>query len=244
MQKRVLTVLILGTLVSFCAFGDSTQWVIAPSGGSYSYAGGAAPLVGTNIGIENVEGVGTPLHSGTLGTLDIVGGSLDFTSGANTGGWSWGTPGTLTITGCIAGVTTVDLVCTVADESAVLVSDEFTSVSVTGVPGGLGFEFGSLQGTINADIAANFGMDPVFTSPGSTATDVVSGLPTTGVPFFLPATGSSFSGVTPSAPGGTLNLVSAVPEGWSFISSLGLLAFGLAVFGVARRRGVVKSVEF
>jgi len=234
MQKQVWMVLLSALLTAVCAFGDSTQWVIAPSGGTYSYAGGSASLTGSNIAIENVEGVGTPDDSGTLGTLDIVDGLMSFTSGAATGTWAWGQPGTLTITGCVAGVTTTDTTCTAADDTAVLVSDEFTSVEITGVGGGLGFEFGELQGTINAAIAAYFGVPVGFTSPASNASDVVNGLPSTA--------GSAFSTVTPGTPGGTLNLVSSVPEEWRISSTLGIFAFGIAVFGVARRRGLIKTV--
>jgi len=39
-------------------------------------------------------------------------------------------------------------------------------------------------------------------------------------------------------------LVVSVPEDWSLSSSLGIFAFGLAVFGVARRFGLIKAVAF
>jgi hypothetical protein len=39
-------------------------------------------------------------------------------------------------------------------------------------------------------------------------------------------------------------VVVSVPEDWSLSSSLGIFAFGLAVFGVARRFGLIKAVAF
>jgi len=241
MKKRMLVLLISVLVVSFCAFGDTgtTQWNIAPSGGSYSYAGGAGALTGTGIGVENVLGTPTPLNTGSSNELPIVGGVLDFTSGANTGGWTWGSPGTLTVTGCIAGVTTTDTTCTVADESAVLVSDEFTSVSITAIPvsgSPLGVEFGYLQGTINSAVAAYFGISATFTSPASTGQDVLFGLPSGGP-------GTAFSGVTSFSPGGNLSLVSPVPEGWNLGSTFGIFGLGLAIFGLAGRFGLVKAIR-
>src|ERR1700683_3363254 len=98
MQKRILVLPMSLLVVSFCAFGDTgtTQWNITNgTTGSYSYAGGASILTGTGIGVENIVGSPTPVETGSPNELAIVGGVLDFTSGANTGGWTWGSPGTL-----------------------------------------------------------------------------------------------------------------------------------------------------
>ncbi|HEU0049207.1 MAG TPA: hypothetical protein VFQ43_16575, partial [Nitrososphaera sp.] len=40
--------------------------LVAPTGGTISYAGGAAPLLGTNIQVDNVVGLDTPDHNGWL----------------------------------------------------------------------------------------------------------------------------------------------------------------------------------
>jgi hypothetical protein len=238
-----MLVLLLSVLViSFCAFGDTgtTQWNITnTTSGSYSYAGGTSVLVGTGIGVENILGSPTPLNTGSPNELAIVGGSLDFTSGANTGGWTWGSPGTLSITGCIAALglgTITGGTCTTA---ATLLSDDFTSVSISPIPvsgSPLGVEFGQLQGTMNGAIASYFGISTIFTSPASTGQDVLFGLPPSGP-------GDAFAGVTSTAPGGNLSLVSPVPENWSLFSTLGLFGFGLAAFGLAGRFGL-KAIQF
>ena len=50
-------------------------------GGTLSYAGGPAPLVGTDIVFDQITGVGTPINAGPAGALTIVGGDLDFVTG-------------------------------------------------------------------------------------------------------------------------------------------------------------------
>jgi hypothetical protein len=82
----------------------------AVDNGTVSYAGGAAPLVGTNIGIGLVRGISTPSNDGTT---DAVSALLDFTTGAFTGynaatdTYSFGAGGSLTITGTGPGCLTV-----------------------------------------------------------------------------------------------------------------------------------------
>ena len=71
---------------------------------SISYAGGANPLVGTNIPVASVTGINTPLNSGA--TLTITGGALNFATGnfigSNPEEWEFaGPPGTMSVTGGI-----------------------------------------------------------------------------------------------------------------------------------------------
>ena len=74
-----------------------------PAGVSISYAGGAAPLIGVNISVDSVLGLGTPLNAGI--SLPIVGGILTFTTGNFTGfdpsHWNFGPGGFITLTGGI-----------------------------------------------------------------------------------------------------------------------------------------------
>ncbi|MDR7415093.1 MAG: hypothetical protein QN193_07020 [Armatimonadota bacterium] len=74
-----------------------------PAGASISYAGGTNPLVGINISVDNVTGLGTPLNSGI--TLTIVGGILNFTTGNLIGStstsWLFGGGGSITLVGKI-----------------------------------------------------------------------------------------------------------------------------------------------
>jgi hypothetical protein len=72
--------------------------VYAPTNGTVAYAGGSAPLVGTNISVDNVIGLAAPAHE--LVTLDLVGGLLNFTTGGSTtGAWEFGAGGSFVLTG-------------------------------------------------------------------------------------------------------------------------------------------------
>ena len=69
-----------------------------PAGASISYAGGATPLIGVNISVDSVLGIGTPVNSGV--TLPFVG-ILNFTSGNYTGGgagqWNFSGGGSISV---------------------------------------------------------------------------------------------------------------------------------------------------
>jgi len=69
--------------VQAAAILDFNMDAIHPAGASISYAGGATPLVGVNISVDNVTGIGTPQNDGV--TVPFVG-ILNFTSGIYTGG--------------------------------------------------------------------------------------------------------------------------------------------------------------
>lgn len=76
--------------------------VIAPSTGSISYAGGVAPLVGTNIEVDEVVGQdGVPLNNNL--TRNCIGCVLNFTTGNITGttpaSWTFGPGGSISIVG-------------------------------------------------------------------------------------------------------------------------------------------------
>lgn len=74
--------------------------------GAVNYAGGSAPLVGSNIDVLGVKGLGTP--SNVNSQLTITGGKLNFStgnlSGVNPakGEWDFGAGGRIDITGGIA----------------------------------------------------------------------------------------------------------------------------------------------
>lgn len=66
-------------------------------GGTISYAGGANPLVGSNIVVDTVTDVTTGVTF-DLGDGPGTGfGTLSFTTGASTGGWNFGGGGSITI---------------------------------------------------------------------------------------------------------------------------------------------------
>ncbi len=82
--------------------------------GTISWAGGDAPLVGANIEVDQVMGLGTPSHAGV--GHDLTKGLLNFTTGpmVNTSSsgniytWSFGQGGSLTLTGGVPVITTTD----------------------------------------------------------------------------------------------------------------------------------------
>ncbi len=84
---------------------DFNMDAIHPLTASVSYAGGATPLVGKDISVDSVTGIGTPLNSGV--TLPFEG-ILNFTTGNFTGSdashWNFGGGGSIEVK---AGLTTV-----------------------------------------------------------------------------------------------------------------------------------------
>src|SRR5690242_20819025 len=105
----------------------------APTPGVISYAGGAKPLVGKNIQVDNVLGLSTPAHDNT--TVNIIGGLLNFTSGNFSGmsttpsAWNFSGGGTITLTGC-ADLDHDGGVCDAQDASGTLLTGTFDNVTV------------------------------------------------------------------------------------------------------------------
>lgn len=241
MKSRILVLLTSALLFSGSAFADiaATQWQISAVGGEFSYAGGSAPLIATNIPVLNVEGLNTSNHAGVSLTIDN--GLLNFTSGDNTGSWKWGAGGELSVYGCINGITGSGTgnSCQSGDNT-LLVDDLFTSVRVVSEDYGLGVELGGITGQINSAVAGYFGISNIFTAPLSKVSDQLSGLPSTGG-VDGDGVGTSFAGVTSNSPGGNLFLAAAtVPENWGVFSSIGFVGLGLVVLGAARRRCSIK----
>jgi hypothetical protein len=172
----ITAALILAPGISF-AGSSSTDWNLGP-GGLYSWAGGTSSVIGSDIPVLTVLGDSIPDNNGVL--LPVIDGALNFTSGNFSGTsttWSWaaGTPGTLNVTGCIAGIITP---CNPLTN--VLISDDFTSVSIVAVAGAIDAVFGNVTGTINSSVAAYFGLpdDPATFSIGSfTAVIATTGSP-------------------------------------------------------------------
>lgn len=127
--------------------------VIAPTSGSISYAGGVAPLVGTDIQVDNVTGVdGTPANDGV--TLDLSNARLDFTTGNFTGSdathWFFDGGGTITLLGGVPALGIPD--------GTVLFSGSFDEASVTA--SGLIFRVtvAAFTDTKNAELVGFYGL--------------------------------------------------------------------------------------
>jgi hypothetical protein len=84
-------------------------FTLTPQGGDgrISYAGGNTPVVGTDLQVSAVSGLGTPSHPN--GALAIDGGKLSFSTGTNTvmtqgasGEWTFNNGGRIELDGAIA----------------------------------------------------------------------------------------------------------------------------------------------
>src|SRR5262249_14176980 len=78
--------------------------VIATTTGSISYAGGANPLKGSNISVDNVVGLNTPMNNNVL--RNCISCTLTFMTGNLSGStpltnWEFASGGTITLTGGI-----------------------------------------------------------------------------------------------------------------------------------------------
>lgn len=190
-----------------------------------SYAGGANPLVGVNISVFNVAGLGTSLNA--LTSLDIFGGQLNFTTGNFSGSdpthWYFGAGGWLTITGA------VDLnnnhVLDGGDlPSTTLLSGTFTSAQVVSfAPSSFMVDVSFFTNTVDAQLAAYFGESGgPWVSWGGTMNDQfasLGALPPNGFTSFLVASGD-------------ITTTHKVPEP----GSVAIIGAGLIALGVTRRR--------
>jgi PEP-CTERM motif-containing protein len=70
--------------------------VVATTGDQIKYDGGLNPLVGSGLKVSQVQGQDTPDND--LETRSCIGCVLDFSTGPNTGDWTWGSGGLITIT--------------------------------------------------------------------------------------------------------------------------------------------------
>jgi hypothetical protein len=92
-----------------------------PAPGSVSWAGGSAPLVGTDIVFQWVTGTDTPANSGAQ--VDCDGCVLNFVTGTYAGAGIWNPGGSFTLTGDLVGV---------ADSGALLTGHWISSVTMLG----------------------------------------------------------------------------------------------------------------
>lgn len=233
MLKRVCIVSLTVLVMSLCAFGstsDQTDWALLP-GGTVSWNGlSTGTLNGSGIGVLTVLGFGTPSQNFDL--LLVYGGSLSFTSGAyngSAGAWSWGA-GSITVKGCIQGVTTAaSVACNSSNDSTVLFTDNFSNISITS-SGEL--VLGQNSGLYNSSLASFFG---VPTSLTDTSLDF---LLTGTAPGQAITKGSNAGGLFTDGPS------VSVPEDWNLSLTLGLFAFALVAFGAAYRFGFLRTVRF
>lgn len=220
--SRVLCLLVLVTGVSFAEFIDFTI-PAGGGGGSISYAGGANPLIGTNLAVSTITGInGVPLNNGVA--LSCVGCVINFQTGAYTSGsglsWTFASGGTFTLTGSIPSIA--------GGAPTTLMSGYFMSDSIVGqlplpqIPG--------LGAFTIAGAAFSTILDPALTNFYGTPADPMRYASNFNISFY---TNGSPAGAFSSNAIASGNLTAAAPEPVSIVL-LGTALIGCAAIG--RRR--------
>jgi hypothetical protein len=156
--------------------------LVAPTAGTISYAGGTAPLFGTNIQVDNVVGLDTPDHNGWLRNLD--GGTLDFETGDLIGSdashWTFGGGGSITLTGGVdldnngsIGLGDIPLGTT-------LLSGTFNGAEIIAFGNTFKIAGASFSDAKNAQLADFYGLTSPLYSGSFNISFVASGIPPSG----------------------------------------------------------------
>jgi hypothetical protein len=128
-------------------------------GASVSYAGGAAPLVGSTLKVSDVSGGDTPSNDGA--TLAVTNGLLNFTTGNFTnsagGVWNFGGGGSVTISGTIAPQTPSGFAA-FGGTSGTLMQATFSSASISNILQKSYLTLGLFFDPPNSDLASYFGL--------------------------------------------------------------------------------------
>jgi PEP-CTERM motif-containing protein len=94
-KRVVLLVALAFALAPLSTLADTLDFIIDPInanalGGTISYSGGLNPLMGSQIVVDRVTDITTGVSYDFGDGPQTTPGVLSFTTGANTGGWSWG----------------------------------------------------------------------------------------------------------------------------------------------------------
>jgi hypothetical protein len=175
--------------------------ISAPTSGTISYDGSGGGLVGSNIEVDNVVGLSTPANNNVTSlclscVLNFTSGSLTGAggpppSGANNGWWSFGSGGTITITGGVQLQGSTDIAL-----GSTLLSGTFNSAFVQDLGSQFKVTFGSFTDTKHIDLLAYYGLTP---SPFEGALTLLFGSVNSGVGEAFTST-SVFSGNVVNAP--------------------------------------------
>jgi hypothetical protein len=163
-NRAVYATLLYALLQPVPAISASLDFGIkSPTTGSLSYGGGSAALVGSGIDVDDVVGLGTPANANVFSTCSFC--TLDFTTGASTGGWNFSAGGTITITG---GVDFPDATPAIVPGSTLL-SGSFDSATIVDLGSGT-FEFqivgGAFTDTKHPDLLAFYGLPDTLYAGG------------------------------------------------------------------------------
>jgi hypothetical protein len=175
---KILTILLLA-LIMVWGYAVSAQAILMQfdiptfSNGTETYAGGSAPLVGSNIAVTSfnvIEGTSGPYDGQTIYIIDgklgfTTGNFVEMANGTNGREYYFDTGGIFTITGAIpnAGITDPN---TILYQAAFLHPDWSDSIEL--LPHllsqyGLNEFIGYLSGYLNGDLNAYCGLSPTST---------------------------------------------------------------------------------
>ena len=239
-NKTFLLLIVIGLfLLPVGAFADAlgtATFNLFSSGGTDTLDAGTGMLSGSNIPVRQVTGTGTQLNNN--GIFAITDGFLSYTTTGKIGtAWSGWTGGSFTVTGCIisAGLTIENNgACDASNplNNPVLISGNFQQVSIIPIFSTAANVSGSINGSIDQDLAAAYGLSTSFS--GGVLTNNLSS--TTGL-----TKDSAFTGA--KSTGGSISVQAAivsVPEDWSVSFAFVFFGFALATFGLASRFGVLR----
>ena len=130
----------------------------APTSGTVTYAGGGGALAGSNIEVDNVVGLSTPANANVTSVcfsclLNFNSGTLTGSGPQNGGWWSFGSGGTISITGGVQlqGGTDISL-------GSTLLTGNFNNAFVQDLGNQFKVTFGSFSDTKHADLLSYYGL--------------------------------------------------------------------------------------
>jgi len=194
--------------------------ISAPTSGTISYGGGGGALIGSNIEVDNVVGLSTPANANVTSVcfsclLNFNSGTLTGSGPQNGGWWSFGSGGTISITGGVQLQGVTDIL-----PGSTLLTGSFNNAFVQDLGSQFKVTFGSFSDTKNADLLSYYGLTPG--TPFQGALTLLFAAPDNGA-------GSAFTSTSVFS-GNVVNAPTAVPlpaAAWLFGSALVGLAGAL-----------------
>lgn len=189
---------VTGLLVAPAAMAVELDFNLsAPTSGTISYGGGGGALIGSNLEVDNVVGLSTPANANVTSVclsclLNFNSGTLTGSGPQNGGWWSFGSGGTISITGGVQlqGGTDISL-------GSTLLTGSFNNAFVQDLGTQFKVTFGSFSDTKHADLLSYYGLTPG--TPFQGALTLLFAAPDNGAGTAFTST-SVFSGNVVNAP--------------------------------------------